>query len=127
MQKYLTKKNTFNDFVDVAQCMVNAGVTTPSMLAIEGRSAGGLLMGAVINQRPGLFRACIAGVPFVDVMVTMRDTASDMFHELEARKADCEAAGIRSVSRIGDCVAPGPIAMAIHDGHRWAMEFGANE
>ena len=60
------------------------------------------------------------------VMVTMRDTNADMFHALEARTEERKAAGIRTVSRIGDCVAPGPIAMAIHDGHRWAMEFGGN-
>ena len=80
--KYLTKKNTFNDFVDVARWLVGdatddgtspaessigRGITTPSKLSCEGRSAGGLLVGASLNQHPELFRAAILGVPFVDV------------------------------------------------------------
>lgn len=72
--KYLKKKNTFNDFVDVAEWMIrDKRWTTPDKLAIEGRSAGGLLIGAVLNMRPDLFRVAVAGVPFVDVMVTMSD------------------------------------------------------
>jgi len=71
--KFLKKMNTFTDFVDCAQHLVDTGVTAPDRLAIEGRSAGGLLMGAVLNMAPQLFRAAVAGVPFVDVMNTMSD------------------------------------------------------
>ena len=69
----LRKRNTFEDFVACAQHLVDRGVTAPSMLAAEGRSAGGLLMGAVANMRPDLFRVVVAGVPFVDVLTTMSD------------------------------------------------------
>ena len=70
--KYLCKKNTFNDFVDVAKFLVE-NWTTSEMLSCEGRSAGGLLIGAAINQEPDLFRVAILGVPFVDVVCTMTD------------------------------------------------------
>jgi len=72
--KLLCKKNTFNDFVDVARHLVG-NWTTPDMLSCEGRSAGGLLIGASINQAPDLFRVAILGVPFVDVVVTMTDAS----------------------------------------------------
>jgi protease II len=71
--KYLSKRNTFNDFVDVAAGLVATGWTRPEVMSCEGRSAGGLLMGNVLNQAPHLFRAAIAGVPFVDLVVTMCD------------------------------------------------------
>lgn len=71
--KYLTKRNTFSDFIAVAEHLVESKLTTPRQLACEGRSAGGLLMGAVLNMRPDLFQVAIAGVPFVDVMTTMCD------------------------------------------------------
>uniref|UniRef100_A0A6U4XG41 Prolyl endopeptidase n=1 Tax=Hemiselmis andersenii TaxID=464988 RepID=A0A6U4XG41_HEMAN len=71
--KYLAKRNTFTDFCDCAEFLIGGGVTTSDRLAITGRSAGGLLVGAVVNMRPDLFRACVAGVPFVDVMTTMCD------------------------------------------------------
>ena len=71
--KYLCKKNTFYDFVDVAEWLVDKW-TTPNMLSCEGRSAGGLLAGAAINQAPELFRVAILGVPFVDVVPTMTDS-----------------------------------------------------
>lgn len=71
--KLLKKKNTFHDFVACADYLVANGYTTPARLAIMGRSAGGLLMGAVINMRPELFAAAVAGVPFVDVINTMSD------------------------------------------------------
>lgn len=74
--KYLCKKNTFNDFVDVARNFVNDRKwTTPDKLSCEGRSAGGLLIGAALNQAPELFRCAILGVPFVDVVVTMTDSS----------------------------------------------------
>ena len=71
----MKKKNTFNDFVDSAQYLVQEKWTTPDRLVIEGGSAGGLLMGAVLNQRPGLFRAVHLAVPFVDVINTMMDAS----------------------------------------------------
>ena len=71
----MKKKNTFNDFVDSAQWLVDNKWTEPSKLVIEGGSAGGLLMGAVVNQRPDLFRAVHLAVPFVDVMNTMFDAS----------------------------------------------------
>lgn len=71
--KYLCKKNTFNDFVDVGKWLVDKW-TTPEVFSCEGRSAGGLLIGAAINQAPELFRVAILGVPFVDVVCTMTDS-----------------------------------------------------
>ena len=71
----MKKKNTFNDFVDSAQWLVDHQWTNPSKLVIEGGSAGGLLMGAVVNQRPDLFQAVHLAVPFVDVMNTMFDAS----------------------------------------------------
>lgn len=71
--KYLTKRNTFNDFVDVGDALVTAGWTRPEAMSCEGRSAGGLLVGNAVNLAPHLFRAVIAGVPFVDLIVTMCD------------------------------------------------------
>ncbi|HTU44677.1 MAG TPA: prolyl oligopeptidase family serine peptidase, partial [Bryobacteraceae bacterium] len=71
----MKKKNTFNDFVDSAQYLVQENWTSKDRLVIEGASAGGLLMGAVVNQRPDLFRAVHLGVPFVDVMNTMLDAS----------------------------------------------------
>jgi oligopeptidase B len=67
------KMNTFNDFVDCAQWLVDQHWTTPTQLVTSGGSAGGLLMGAVINQRPDLFHAALVQVPFVDVLNTMLD------------------------------------------------------
>jgi len=67
------KKNTFNDFVDSAKWLIENKYTSADRLVIQGGSAGGLLMGAVVNQAPQLFKASIAQVPFVDVMNTMID------------------------------------------------------
>ncbi|UVJ45251.1 S9 family peptidase [Pseudomonas sp. LS1212] len=67
------KHNTFSDFIACAEHLIEAGVTSPAQLAISGGSAGGLLIGAVLNQRPELFKAAIAEVPFVDVLNTMLD------------------------------------------------------
>ena len=65
--------NSFTDFVACAEALVAQGVTEPARLAIEGGSAGGLLVAAAVNLRPGLFRAVLADVPFVDVVNTMLD------------------------------------------------------
>ncbi len=67
------KATTFTDFIACAESLIAKGYTEPSMLAIEGGSAGGLLMGAVVNRRPELFRAVVADVPFLDVINTMLD------------------------------------------------------
>ncbi|MDK2976502.1 MAG: oligopeptidase [Candidatus Marinimicrobia bacterium] len=71
--KWLKKKNTFTDFIDVAEYLIQEGYTTPEKLAISGGSAGGLLIGAVVNMRPDLFGVVVANVPFVDVLNTMSD------------------------------------------------------
>ncbi|HVG23613.1 MAG TPA: S9 family peptidase [Thermoanaerobaculia bacterium] len=71
--RMMAKKNTFTDFVDVADYLVKQGYTSSDKLAIQGGSAGGLLMGAVVNMRPELFKAVMAYVPFVDVINTMSD------------------------------------------------------
>ena len=71
--KFLEKKNTFSDFISCAEHLITEKYTSSDRLAISGRSAGGLLMGAVTNMRPDLFQVVIAGVPFVDVINTMLD------------------------------------------------------
>ncbi|MDX2229960.1 MAG: S9 family peptidase [Leptolyngbyaceae cyanobacterium bins.349] len=71
--KFLHKKNTFTDFIACAEYLINQGWTSPHHLAILGGSAGGLLMGAVMNERPDLFHAVVADVPFVDVVTTILD------------------------------------------------------
>ncbi|MCA9690646.1 MAG: S9 family peptidase, partial [Myxococcales bacterium] len=67
------KHNTFGDYIACADLLVAEGWTTPEQLAAWGDSAGGLLVGAVVNARPGLFAALVAGVPFVDVINSMLD------------------------------------------------------
>ena len=71
--KLLKKKNTFSDFIDCGEFLVNEGFTSREHLYALGGSAGGLLIGAVINMRPDLFHGVIAAVPFVDVVSTMLD------------------------------------------------------
>jgi oligopeptidase B len=73
--KMLVKRNTFTDFVSAVEHLTHAGYGDPARVAIEGGSAGGLLMGAVVNLRPDLFRAVVSHVPFVDVMNTMLDAS----------------------------------------------------
>ncbi len=71
--KMMNKINTFTDFIDCAQYLVDQKYTSKEKLFATGRSAGGLLMGAVTNMRPDLFKGIITGVPFVDVLTTMSD------------------------------------------------------
>jgi oligopeptidase B len=73
--KLLNKKNTFSDFIDSAEHLIAEGFTSKKKLYAMGGSAGGLLMGAVINDRPELWNGVIAAVPFVDVITTMLDTS----------------------------------------------------
>jgi oligopeptidase B len=73
--RMMQKKNTFTDFITCAEYLVAQGYGSKDRLAIEGASAGGLLMGAVLNMRPDLFHAAIVGVPFVDVINTMLDAS----------------------------------------------------
>ncbi len=75
MGKLAQKPTTFSDFVAVARYLVSASWTTPSQLAARGGSAGGLLMGAVMNLAPDLFRCVVAEVPFVDALTTMLDAS----------------------------------------------------
>lgn len=71
--KLLKKKNTFTDFIDCGEFMINQGYTSKEHLYAMGGSAGGLLVGAVVNMRPDLWNGAIAAVPFVDVVSTMMD------------------------------------------------------
>ncbi len=71
--KMLKKKNTFTDFINVAEFLVEQNYTSPEHLYAMGGSAGGLLMGAVVNMKPEIFNGVISAVPFVDVVTTMLD------------------------------------------------------
>lgn len=71
--KLLKKRNTFTDFIACAEYLIENKYCSKEKLCINGRSAGGLLIGAVLNMRPDLFKAAVAGVPFVDVVTTMLD------------------------------------------------------
>jgi oligopeptidase B len=71
--KMFKKKNTFTDFIDCAEFLIDENYTKPQNLFATGGSAGGLLMGAVVNMRPELFKGVVAKVPFVDVVTTMLD------------------------------------------------------
>jgi oligopeptidase B len=71
--KMFKKKNTFTDFIDCAEFLIEEKFTSPEKLFASGGSAGGLLMGAVVNMSPELFKGVIAEVPFVDVVTTMLD------------------------------------------------------
>ncbi|KAF1080581.1 MAG: Protease II [Candidatus Rifleibacterium amylolyticum] len=79
--KLLNKKNTFTDFISCAEHLIEQGYTDRELLVINGGSAGGLLMGAVVNMRPDLFKAVIADVPFVDVINTMLDPSLPLVRE----------------------------------------------
>ena len=71
--KLLHKRNTFHDFIDCAEHLIAEGYTAAGRIAAAGGSAGGMLMGAVVNERPDLFGCVVAHVPFVDVLNTMLD------------------------------------------------------
>lgn len=73
--KMMVKRNTFTDFIAIVEHLVAEGYGAKDRVAIEGGSAGGLLMGAVVNERPDLFRVVLSHVPFVDVMNTMLDAS----------------------------------------------------
>ena len=73
--RMLAKRNTFTDFIAAAEFLVAQGYTAPDRFVIEGGSAGGLLVGVVLNMRPDLFRAAVLRVPFVDVINTMLDAS----------------------------------------------------
>ncbi len=73
--KMMVKRNTFSDFIAATEQLVAKGYGAKDRVAIEGGSAGGLLMGAVVNERPDLFRVVLSHVPFVDVMNTMLDAS----------------------------------------------------
>lgn len=80
----LNKKNTFNDFIDCSEYLIKNGYTSSDRFIIDGGSAGGLLIGAVINMRPDLYLGAIADVPFVDILYTMLDpTLSAVVSEYE--------------------------------------------
>jgi oligopeptidase B len=118
-----SKRNSFDDFISVAEHLIRLGYTRPERLAIEGRSAGGLLIAAVVNQRPDLFRAALMGVPFVDVVNTMLDESLPLtvgeFEEWGNPKRKDEYDILRSYSPY-DNLAPRPypailIKTALHD------------
>ena len=71
--RMMQKMNTFTDFIDCAEHLIKSRITSADRLVIQGGSAGGLLMGAVVNMRPDVFKAAVAQVPFVDVLNTMLD------------------------------------------------------
>ena len=71
--KMLLKKNTFDDFIDCSKTLIDKGYTSPSHLYAMGGSAGGLLMGVIINEVPHFYNGVVAAVPFVDVINTMMD------------------------------------------------------
>jgi oligopeptidase B len=100
--KLAKKMNSFTDFIACAEALVAQGWTTPRQLVIEGGSAGGLLMGAVTNLRPDLFKAVVADVPFVDVLNSMLDETLPLtvgeFLEWGNPKKKAEYAVIRAYS-----------------------------
>jgi oligopeptidase B len=73
--KLLNKKNTFTDFIDCGEYLIEQKFTNPDKMFAMGGSAGGLLMGAVVNMRPNLWKGILAGVPWVDVITTMLDSS----------------------------------------------------
>src|SRR5205085_3344064 len=107
--RMMNKMNTFSDFIDAAEWLIAQRYTSRDRLAISGGSAGGLLMGAVLNLRPDLFRTAVAWVPFVDVINTMLDETLPLtvpeFEEWGNPKKPDDYAYMRSYSPY-DNVAP---------------------
>ncbi len=100
--RMLSKKNTFTDFIAAAEHLVARSYTRPDRLAIMGGSAGGLLVGAVTNMRPDLFRVVVSYVPFVDVITTMLDESLPLtvaeFEEWGNPKKEAEYRYMKSYS-----------------------------
>jgi len=121
------KMNTFTDFVAAAEHLVKEGWAAPERLAIRGGSAGGLLMGAVTNMRPDLWRAVVAEVPFVDVVTTMCDPSlpltvtewdewGDPLHDPSAYERMLGYSPYDNVGDVGNAVLPAMYVTAgIHD------------
>lgn len=108
--KLLKKKNTFTDFIDVADDLIDRGLTSPEMLVAEGGSAGGMLMGAVANMAPEKFRGIQAVVPFVDSLTSMLmpelpltvtewDEWGDPFHDPEVYDYMASYSGYENVAK----------------------------
>ena len=91
--KFLKKKNTFTDFIACAEHLLAHKFGSPDKLCINGRSAGGLLMGTSLNMRPELFKVVVAGVPFVDVLTTMLDPSIPLTTE-EWEVSWCQMSGV---------------------------------
>ena len=109
--RMLKKRNTFTDYIACAEFLIGSGYTSADRLAAEGGSAGGLLMGAVLNMRPDLFRTAVLRVPFVDVINTMLDESLPLtvgefeewgnpkiFEQYEYMKSYCPYTNLRSQS-----------------------------
>ncbi len=115
--RMMNKKNTFTDFIAAAEQLIKAGYTVKEKLAIQGGSAGGLLMGAVLNLRPDLFHAAIASVPFVDVISTMLDESLPLtvgeFEEWGNPKLEAEYRYMRSYSPYDNLAAKAYPAMLV--------------
>lgn len=98
------KQNTFHDFIACASYLVDNKLTSSKKLAIKGGSAGGLLVGAVLNMRPDLFKAAVAVVPFVDVINTMLDPSLPLTtHEYEEWGDPADEAAFRSMLEWSPC------------------------
>jgi oligopeptidase B len=114
--KFGKKANTFADVVAAGRFLVEAGWTAPDVLCLEGRSAGGLMVGATLNADPTLFRAAIAGVPFVDVLSTMADDSLPLTvieKEEWGDPADPAAYAAMAAYSPVDCIVPGGAYPAI--------------
>jgi oligopeptidase B len=115
--RMMSKKNTFTDFIAVAERLIADRYTSKDRLVIEGGSAGGLLMGAVVNMRPDLFKVVVSRVPFVDVIHTMLDESLPLtvgeFEEWGNPRKKDEYAYIKSYSPYDNLSAQAYPAMLI--------------